>query len=244
MILFLALPACVLKGKRNSKEREKSGVARVKRVVTRLGRRLLRRMTHGELICELLRSGRPTGRSRSVWVETGCGLSTVALAAAAADGKAIVYSCDINSEKAEELAAACGERMNNVRFMIGDSLRQLEQVAEIEGQIDFLFLDSAASAMHTFREFLTVERYLHPGAQVLVDNAAIPGEWRLLSPVRKGKILVPYLLASPFWEVSGHPEAGDSMVSARMSESPEYADPDYEDPAYVDQWRARFTRDL
>lgn len=66
----------------------------------------------------------------------------------------------------------------------------------------------------------------------------------MLSPVRKGKILVPYLLASPFWEVSGYPDAGDSMVSAVMRSEPNYADKDYEDSEYIDNWRSLFKKEL
>jgi hypothetical protein len=73
-----------------------------------------------------------------------------------------------------------------------------------------------------------------------VDNAALPGARRLLSPVRKGKILVHYLLASPVWEVEEFPTAGDSMIAAYRHAELNYADPSYEDPEYVDPWRTAF----
>jgi len=114
-------------------------------------------------------------------------------------------------------------------------------LAEQLPRIDFLFLDSAASAMHTFREFMSVERLLAPGSILLIDNAAIPGESKLLSLARKGKILVPYLLASPYWRVAGHPQAGDSMVSAMLTDQPTHADPAYEDPGYIDMWQQYFS---
>ena len=156
----------------------------------------------------------------------------------------MIYSCDYNSEKADELRNTAGKELDNVKFMIGDSLGSLGVLAAECPVINFLFLDSAASAMHTLREFMLVEKCLKPGSRVLIDNAAIPGVWRVLSPVRKGKILVPYLLASPYWEVVGYPDSGDSMVSAVLRAEPNYADPDYEDPEYIDDWRRQFEAKL
>jgi predicted O-methyltransferase YrrM len=124
-----------------------------------------------------------------------------------------------------------------VHFLVGDSLRGIAEVAERHERVDFAFLDSAPSALHTFREFSALEPALRPGARVLVDNAALPGARLLLSPCRKGRILVPYLLASPFWEVRAHPRSGDSMVSALRHDRPDFADPAHEDPDYVDDWR-------
>ena len=73
---------------------------------------------------------------------------------------------------------------------------------------------------------------------MLIDDAALPGARLLLSPCRKGKLIVPYLLASPFWSVTAHPRAGDSMVSAVLDAIGARADSGYEDPSYVDRWRA------
>ena len=205
----------------------------------------LRKRSHGELIKILLEKDvdRLSGK-KPVFVETGCGLSTLSLAEMGARVSATIITCDYNSEKADELRASSENILGNVRFMIGDSLDSLGKIAAEHPEIHFLFLDSAASAMHTFREFLLVEQCLKPGATVLVDNAAIPGAWRVLSPVRKGKILVPYLLASPCWEVTGHPESGDSMVSAVLRSEPDFADPAYEDADYIDNWRRLFKERL
>lgn len=206
--------------------------------------RAIRRKTHGELIEELIFSNLDLSAPPMVFVETGCGVSTISLAHAGKDNNAKIYSCDINTEKADELTTLSGDKIKNVEFLIGQSLTSLEKIAAKHDTINFLFLDSAASAMYTFNEFQTVEKLLKPGSIVLIDNAAIPGERRLLSPVRKGKILVPYLLASPYWEVKGHPDAGDSMVSAIMRDTADYADPAYEDPEYIDHWRRYFSNEL
>jgi hypothetical protein len=48
----------------------------------------------------------------------------------------------------------------------------------------------------------------------------------------------------PFWTVTGHPRAGDSMVSAVLDMEGARADRSYEDPSYVDHWRATFERKL
>jgi hypothetical protein len=198
-----------------------------------VARQAWRRLTHAEQIEALL-----SNTTGSVLVETGSGLSTVVLARVRS---ATVISCDCNQQKIDRLRSKCP----SVEFRCGDSVESLKEVASRYPSIDFLFLDSAASAMQAFREFMAVEGNLKPGAVVLLDNAAIP-EYRgpLLSPVRKGKILVPYLLASPCWEVSGHPRSGDSMVSAVRCDEPNYADPRYEDPNRIDSWQPLFKRKL
>jgi hypothetical protein len=52
--------------------------------------------------------------------------------------------------------------------------------------------------------------------------------------------VVPYLLASPWWEVRGHPAAGDSMISAIRHENPDFVNKAYEWPEFVDQWEEEF----
>ena len=63
--------------------------------------------------------------------------------------------------------------------------------------IDFALLGAAPSATHTLREFFALEARLGPGARILIDEAALPGARLALRPCRQGKLLVPYLLASP-----------------------------------------------
>lgn len=209
----------------------------LQRRIRSLLRRLRQKRTHAQMI-RLLWEAELAGRGPGgVFVETGSGLSTLGLAECAKATGARVYSCDSNAEKVEALKKRSGPQIDGVRFLIGDSLANLRKIASEHDRIDLLFLDSAPSALHTFREFQIVERLLADGACVLIDNAALPGARRLLSPCRKGRILVPYLLASPVWEVHGHPEAGDSMVAAVRRAEPVHADPHYEDPAYSDPWQ-------
>lgn len=156
----------------------------------------------------------------------------------------IIYSCDSNEEKVLHLRHLTGAETAGVRFRIGDSCESLREIVDRHDYLDLVFLDSAASAMHTFREFSIVEHRLHPGAVLIVDNAALPGERHVLGPVRKGKILVPYLLASPLWEVIGFPTAGDSMIVAFRHENPQYSDPNYEYSGHIDNWKESFTRKL
>lgn len=216
----------------------------VREIRGRLQGKIKCEVSHGEMISRLISTYHAGFSQPPIFVETGCGLSTLSLADAGRQLGATVYSCDYNHEKADELRAQVGHRLDNVRFLFGDSHDSLKQIAAQQARIDFLFLDSAASAMHTFREFQIMEGNLAAGSCVVVDNAALPRETHTLGPVRKGKILVPYLLASPFWEVSGHPRAGDSMISAIMHEEGDYADPEYEHPEYIDNWRELFTRKL
>lgn len=210
----------------------------------RQDQKTFRTMDHGEMIKKILTENAAIIGDDPVFVETGCGLSTVSLAEMGTEMGATVYSCDYNKEKADELRQAVPEKVKNINYMIGDSIESLEKIASKHSDISFLFLDSAASAMHTFREFMAVEKCLHPGSIVLIDNAALPGEKRVLSPVRKGKVIVPYLLASTNWEVNGHPSAGDSMVSAIMHKEHDFADSEYEHPEYVDNWKSLFDKKL
>lgn len=205
--------------------------------------KIFRERSHGEMIEMLLREREGFFGDNSVFVETGCGVSTISLSKCAKDLNALVYSLDYRSEKCDDLKLRFGDQISNVQFVIGDSLTNLPAIAA-KHKIDFLFLDSAASAMHTFREFLICEPALNPEACLLVDNAALPDEKKLLSPVRKGKILVPYLLASSYWEVRAHPRSGDSMISAILHKEPNFADPDYEHPEYIDNWQAYFNKTI
>lgn len=201
---------------------------------------ITRRRTHGEMLARHLFDRRPFLKPRCVLVETGSGITTLALADAGLSLAAIVYSCDINEPKVAELKRRIGMRVSNVEFVIGDSKETLPRIGEKHGGIDFIFMDSAASAMHTFQEFMAIERFFKPGSSLLIDNAALPNSSAVLSPCRKGKIIVPYLLASPWWEVKGHPAAGDSMVSAIRHDRPDFADRAYEWPDFVDQWEQEF----
>ncbi len=212
--------------------------------VQRLFRSVWQTEDHGALIRRLLADLKPQVQRRLVFVETGCGLSTLALAEVADRTGAELYSCDVNGEKIAELRRRAGDALARVRFLEGDSLESVSQIAARHEFIDFALLDSAPSATHTLREFQLLEPRLGPGSRVLIDNAALPGARLLLSPCRKGKLLVPYLLASPFWTVTGHPRAGDSMVSALHDRAGARADSTYEDPEYVDHWRATFDRAL
>lgn len=193
---------------------------------------------HGALIRSLLADKQAPMQRRLLFVQTGCGASTLALGEIAARVGADVYACEVNAEKIAELREFGGDALASVHFLEGDSLESLARIAARHDHIDFALLDSAPSATHTLYEFQLLEARLGAGARVLIDNAALPGARLLLGPCRKGKLLVPYLLASPFWRVRAHPRAGDSMVSAIHDRIGARADASYEDPAYVDHWRA------
>jgi SAM-dependent methyltransferase len=201
-----------------------------------------RELTHGQMLAKHLAARRPHLPPNPVLVETGCGRSTLYLAESGRALNATVYSCDMNAKKVAALKQRAGDRLKNVIFMVGDSHDSLKQITGRHPQLDFVFLDAAASAMHTFQEFQIIEPFLKPGASLLIDNAALPNTRVMLSPCRKGKIIVPYLLASAWWEVTGHPTAGDSMVSAVRHERPDFADTAFEWPEFVDAWEADFAR--
>ena len=217
---------------------------RLRRRAERALRSAWRTQDHAALIHELLAQFEPPRARRAIFVETGCGASTLALAQAARELDAFLYSCDSNEAKVEALREQLGDANEHVQFLVGDSLIGVAQIAARHERIDFALFDSAPSATHTLREFLALEPRFAAGARVLIDDAALPGARLLLSPCRKGRLLVPYLLASPFWTVTGHPRAGDSMVSAVLDTVGARADRSYEDPSYVDQWRATIERKL
>ncbi len=203
-----------------------------------------RRQDHATLIRALTAELDPPRARRAICVETGCGPSTLALARAAEELGAFVYSCDADEEKIATLRDALGDARERVQFLVGDSLTSVGEIAARHERIDFAYFDSAPSATHTLREFLALEPRLGAGARILIDDAALPGARLLLSPCRKGRLLVPYLLASPFWSVTAHPRSGDSMVSAVLDTIGARADRSYEDPSYVDQWRRALERKL
>lgn len=183
--------------------------------------------THSEVLSAYL--GAMPHQDRPVIVEVGLGLTSAVLAAHARKHAGRYYACDLNAELVEELRRSL-ETDEFVQFMVGKSDESLQRIVAENPRIDFVFLDGAPSAMMTFREFRILESALHPGAILVLDNAAIPGESaQLRSPCRKGKIVVPYLLASSFWEVIGHPEDGDSMVAAIRHSEGTFADKAYED---------------
>ncbi len=201
-------------------------------------------LSHGEMIKLLVRENIPHFPAQPVFVETGSGVSTLGLAEAGQECNAKLYSCDHNQDKVNALVERTHGKLDQVEFFIGDSLESLASIAEKHGEFHFLHLDSAGSALHTFREFMVIEPYLSPGTCLLIDNAALPGATDVLSDVRKGKILVPYLLALAHWDVHVHPKAGSSMVSATMHEEAAFAEPDYELQDWVDHWSDHFDKYL
>ena len=120
----------------------------------------VQRCTHGELIQLLLMRDRHALPDNPLLVETGCGLSTLLLADIGRVLNAKIHSCDFNEDKVRALQQKAGERVSNIEFLIGDSVQSLESIGEDYEQIHFLFLDAAASAMHTFREFQVIEHAL------------------------------------------------------------------------------------
>jgi hypothetical protein len=61
-----------------------------------------------------------------------------------------------------------------VEFRVGDSPMTLSAIAREVDYVDFAFLDGAASAMKSFREFAVLEPKFRPGSILVMDNAALP----------------------------------------------------------------------
>lgn len=164
----------------------------------------------------------------SICLEIGCGETTSLMGKLGKKYNSTIYSLDIDEDKINKLKAREGDKVSNVKFLIGDSLDTLKEIIENHKRVDFAFLDSSASAIQTFKEFKIIEPYLAPNARIIIDNAAIPEKKFLLSPVRKGKILIPYLLSSDTWKVTSLARSGDSMVSAIRHMDGGHADIAYE----------------
>lgn len=201
-------------------------------------------LTRIEMIKKITKEHSDFFPSQPVFVETGAGVSTLGMAEVGKKYNAKVYSCDRNPEKIDELIRRTNGKLDNVEIIIGHSVDLLREIVKKHGEIHFAHLDSGGSAMLTFEEFMTLQDYFKPGASILIDNAALPEEKDVLTEVRKGKILVPYLLASSHWDVQAHPKAGGSMVSATLHAEGKFAEFDYEYPEYVDDWRNYFDQNL
>jgi hypothetical protein len=191
------------------------------------------------LVFRLLADLQARSAQPPVLVQTGCGPATPALAAIAARVGGVLYCCEPDGDRIDALRASDGSAIADVLFLRGDSLEELARIAARHERVDFALLGSAPSATHTLREFFAIEARLGPGARLLIDEAALPGARLTLRPCRKGKLLVPYLLASPVWRVAAHPRVGESMVSAVHDRVGARADASYEDPGYVDRWLAQ-----
>jgi predicted O-methyltransferase YrrM len=209
----------------------------VQRRALRMFRSVWRTRDQGSLIRRLLADLKPGTQRPVVLVETGCGLSTLALAEVAERVGGHVYSCELDPRRIQALRTASAGVLERVHFLEGDSRESLARIAARHESIDFALFDSAPSATQILHEFQALERRLLPGSRVLIDEAALPGARLLLGPCRKGKLLVPYLLASPVWRVTAFPRASNSMVSAVHDRVGARADASYEDPAYA-AWRA------
>ena len=218
----------------------------IRKSLKNLFNRFYRKHTHSEMeMVHIIIQEQITSFGDSpVFIETGSGISTLALAKAAKQHSGKAYSCDCNETMLNELKKRASDQLEYVTFMIGDSITSLEKIVSQHKKLDFVFLDSAASAMHTFNEFKIIESSMVPGSCLLIDNATLPEEKWLLSPCRKGKILVPYLLASANWQVRAHPRAGGSMISAVFHREPNYSDSRYERAENIEYWKSSFDKNL
>lgn len=162
-----------------------------------------------------------------VFVEFGAGTTTPVIASHAARLGGRFYSCDLNHTKCAEVAQ---DISHPVSFLYEDTTEAAMRIAAVEDHVDLLFLDAAPSAMKTFVDFQVLEEHLCPGSVVIIDNAELPG--RTVGPrhskCRKGKIVVPYLLGSAYWEVFEHPEFGGSMVAGVRHAEPKFTLFEYE----------------
>jgi predicted O-methyltransferase YrrM len=166
-----------------------------------------------------------------VLVEVGAGKTTKVMADYARKHKAIFYSCDCCGPIIDFLDAAFNKD-KCIRFLQSDSSDALAGLAPMIGVIDFAFFDAAPCAMKTFLDFQTIEYCFRPNSIFVIDNAKLPGLKQSPGPARKGKILVPYLLAHDEWTVEAFPGYGGMMIVAVKQPHGGHADPGYYEATY------------
>ncbi len=192
--------------------------------------------SHGELVSKIFEQNIKNFSKIPKIIEVGSGITTDFLNKLSLKYKCEVISIDNNSSKVKFLNENIKEISPKLSFIVGDSLEILKNIVR-NSKIDLLFLDSAPSAIHTFKEFLICENAFKSGSCLIIDNAKIPEEKSNRNPARKGKIIVPYLLASKSWEVFSHPYSGDMMIVAIKRSEKQYADIKYELDDYTDNWK-------
>ena len=116
----------------------------------------------------LYNSARSIGARNIVEFGTSFGISTIYLAAAAADTGGKVTGSEYHASKAEKARANLADAglAAQADIRIGDARQTL---ADIEGPIDLLFLDGAKDLYIEILKML--EDRLRPGSLVITDNA-------------------------------------------------------------------------
>src|SRR5262245_47656264 len=103
----------------------------------RLFRGVLRKQDEAGLVRRLLADLRPSVQHRAVFVQTGCGGATVALAEIAERVGAVFYCCEMDPDRIDALRDAGGKALDPVSFALGDSLANLPAIAARHERIDF-----------------------------------------------------------------------------------------------------------
>ena len=133
----------------------------MKKILNKIRSRLIKKppsKPHADQIRELLNTANWNSDCPCL-IETGAGLTTIAFSEFCSKRSARFISCDYNQEKVDELRTRVS--LDNVEFRFGDSLTTLREVASQIDKVHFLYLDSAASALHTQqRHQLTVAAVL------------------------------------------------------------------------------------
>lgn len=198
-------------------------------VITNTPQPWLYHFEHTPLLRRILNNFIPSLDVPPTLVETGAGRTTKVIAEYSRSSNGHFFSCDVNQQKIDKLRS--DPSCSDVTFLAGNSTEKLRDLTKKIDHVDFAFLDSYPSALHTFEEFQILEPLMElPGSILVIDNASLPGQSHQLTGCRKGKILVPYLLASPYWLVTTHPHDGGSMIVAVRQREPDFSDPSYEHP--------------
>lgn len=169
---------------------------------------------------------------RVVIVETGIGLSSFPLIEYVyAHPNVVLYCIDTSKEVIKSLQEGL-DPDRKVNFLHMDTEKGLQFVIGAEKYIDLLFFDAVPCAYRTFKEFQMCEHLLTPGSIYVMDNARIPEKEHIKgeckgAACRKGKVIVPYLLASPHWVVKAFPQEAGGMIGAIMQPDAKYSDPAY-----------------
>jgi len=177
---------------------------------------------------------------KNVLLEVGCGLSTIPMLEHCDCHSSKLYGIDTDKTVIALLETAypgADSEFINKKSEVGiPYVLDKESSSDVWGgrkvNIDFAFFDGAPCAYSTMRDFLAIEPFMEPGSIYVMDNARLPEKEDVIPELvgagcRKGKVVVPYLLSSPWWEVFAHPHSAGGMIAAIKRDKPVQADTAY-----------------
>ena len=122
-------------------------------------------------------------KKNSVFVETGCGASTLALAFHAMKNNGILYTWEINQEKTSIIRSICNEtisryfnkNINNhwvsINYLSTSKYAGLEVLGELNKKVDLFFHDSEHVLDVIIKELEMIKLLMNKSSYICVDDA-------------------------------------------------------------------------